>query len=284
MERIILALSLYLIVSTEALALPNPISRYFVRVPIDEAHSFTGFGKIKALDPDSIKAIVWNIKKAALDNWQKEFLSYGEDKDLFLIQEVYQTDRFNSTLEHFDHVRWDMGISFLYGMYNNTPTGSMIGSEVEPTKVSIKHSTGVEPVTLTPKAMTLAKYPIEGEDQELLVISIHAINFTALSYFKDQVAQAMQEIERHDGPVLFAGDFNTHNPARTKYLMTEMEKYHLKPVKFKNGHLRMKFAGNYLDHGFIRGLNVKDAEVFGDSSGSDHKPMVLELAFIKEIL
>jgi endonuclease/exonuclease/phosphatase (EEP) superfamily protein YafD len=39
-----------------------------------------------------------------------------------------------------------------------------------------------------------------------------------------------------------------------------------------------KFTRNYLDHGFVRGLKVLSAEVLADARGSDHKPMVLELA------
>ena len=295
MDRIILALTLGLFIQgsavatephiqgQEALTLPSPLSRYFIRIPESEAHFFSGQARMNALDPASIKALVWNIKKALLADWKKEFMGYGHKKDLFLLQEAYNTDLFSSTLESFSHIRWDMGISFLYREYGNTPTGSMIGSEAEPLEVVVRHSTALEPVVKTPKSITMAKYPLKDTIKELLVISIHAINFTGLNCFKDQLAQATAEIKNHDGPVLFAGDFNTHNPLRTKHLMEEMKKLGLSPVEFKNGHQRMKFAGNFLDHGFIRGLKVKHAEVYGGSVGSDHKPMVLELSLSDEI-
>jgi endonuclease/exonuclease/phosphatase (EEP) superfamily protein YafD len=297
MDRIILALTLgiYLhgsAVATEpsaeffdqeSLTLPSPLSRYFIRVPESQAHLPRGQAREMTLNPSSIKALVWNIKKAMLVDWRREFQVYGQDKDLFLLQEAYKTDLFKATLEKFPHIRWDMGISFLYREYGNTPTGSMIGSEAEPLEVVIRQSTALEPVVKTPKSMTMAKYPLDGSPKELLVISIHAINFTGLKSFKDQLAQATEEISHHNGPVFFAGDFNTHHPLRTTHLMEQMKKFGLTPVEFKNGHQRMKFAGNYLDHGFVRGLKVKHAEVFGESVGSDHKPMVLELSLSDEL-
>jgi endonuclease/exonuclease/phosphatase (EEP) superfamily protein YafD len=42
--------------------------------------------------------------------------------------------------------------------------------------------------------------------------------------------------------------------------------------------MKFKLTSNYLDHGFVRGLSIKNAEVYPESTGSDHKPMSLELA------
>jgi endonuclease/exonuclease/phosphatase (EEP) superfamily protein YafD len=42
--------------------------------------------------------------------------------------------------------------------------------------------------------------------------------------------------------------------------------------------MRWKLTSNYLDHGFVRGLSVKEAHVAGESIGSDHKPMFIEMA------
>lgn len=278
MERILLFFSLTLLVNIEAFAsIPFPASRYISYVPIEEAHSYSGYASEKALQAESIKAFVWNIKKGELEQWDEEFTSYGKDQDVYLIQEAFESDHFTSTLKTFPHVRWDMGISFFYKVYN-AATGSMVGSDVEPEEVIVKHSPDFEPVLRTPKSMTMAKYPIEGYMRPLLVISVHGINFTRLDSFRNHMDQAWEIIEKHEGPILFAGDFNTHSKARTRYLMSQIKKYGLKAVEFKNGHHRMSFAGNYLDHGFVRGLEVKNAEVFSESQGSDHRPMAMELA------
>jgi endonuclease/exonuclease/phosphatase (EEP) superfamily protein YafD len=135
-------------------------------------------------------------------------------------------------------------------------------------------------VVKTPKAMTFAKYPIELSPKKLLVISVHGINITSFGSFKRHMAQAEAEIENHDGPVFFPGDFNTRTKARTRYLMTLIKKYGFKTVDFKDGHhrIRWKFTKNYLNHSFVRGLSVKEASVDGGSYASDHNPMFLEFS------
>lgn len=280
MDRIFLTFILTLFISFEAEAKFRPLARYFKLVPEAQAHTSIGQAHETELNKDSIKVFVWNIKKAQLSNWKNEFTTYGKDQDVFLIQEAYGTELFTSTLDSFEGYRWEMGASFLYRLYNDRPTGNMIGANVEPSDVLVKHSVDLEPVVYTPKATTFAKYPLTGSDKELLVISVHAINITTLGTFKRHMAQAEEEIKKHDGPVLWAGDFNTRTKARTQHLMKLINTLGFRPVEFKNGHRRMKFKFTpyYLDHSFVRGLNVKAAEVYGDSYGSDHKPMALEVS------
>lgn len=279
MDRIILGLTLLLLLPSSANALPI-VNRYFKLIPETEAHYQSGAAKFRYLDSKSIRAFVWNIKKTEEPCWRKEFEGYGKDKDIILVQEGYQNELYNQTTEGFEGFRWDFGASFLYTKYNNTATGTAIGSNVDPSEVIVKHSVDMEPVVGTPKSMTFAKYPLSDSTEELLVISIHGINITSFGSFKRQLAQAEEQINAHNGPVLFAGDFNTRTKSRTAYLFELMNKLKLKAVNFKNANYRMawKFTRNYLDHGFIRGLTVKNAEVLKDSTGSDHKPMMLELA------
>lgn len=281
MDRFALLFSLTFLLSTSASAEDKNIwSRFFKIIPEKDAHVTNGMALSREFNPHSIKVFIWNIKKAELGNWKNEFESYGKNQDLILIQEAYQNERFNTTTANFDGIRWDMGISFIYLQDNNTATGTMIGSKVEPIDVFVKHTRDVEPIINTPKAMTFARYQIENKNEELLVITVHGINLTDFSAFERHMAQAESEIENHHGPILFAGDFNTRTKERTGHLMRLIEKHGLKPVTFKNGHQRMtwKFTKNYLDHSFVRGLSVKDAVVKGDSIGSDHKPMIMEIS------
>jgi endonuclease/exonuclease/phosphatase (EEP) superfamily protein YafD len=168
-----------------------------------------------------------------------------------------------------------MATSFLVKNDNNTATGTMIGSESLPSRAISRHSPDVEPVVLTPKALTMVKYPLAKRNDELLVISVHAINFQTTEAFKRHMDLSLEEIRKHSGPVLFAGDFNTWNKARMSHLLKSIKKLGLKEVKFKNDHLKMKVFDMPLDHSFIRGLKVKDAEVVY-SDGSDHRPLLME--------
>lgn len=263
------------LIQTEAQAQDKFISLLFRRIPEGQALSMSGLPVETSLKSSSVKALIWNIKKAEMKNWRSEFLKLGKGNDLFVIQEAYKNNTFDSTLNNFNHYHWSMGTSFLVRRDNNTPTGTLIGATVTPTEAIARHTTDLEPIVLTPKAMTFAKYPVEGRSQDLLVISIHAINFQSTGAFKRHIDQALVEIKNHDGPILFAGDFNTWNTPRMNFLKRSMKAYGLNEVLFKNAHLKMKFAGFPLDHSFVRGLSIKNAEVVY-SNGSDHRPMMME--------
>lgn len=276
----IIAFSLTLSFSAAASPQAKLLGRFFRKIPVSEALSTYGVARDRELKSDSINVLVWNIKKTQEKPWKSEFSEYSRGKDVMLIQEAYDNDRFLETIKSYEGYRWDMGKSFSYARYDNRATGTMVASTAEPEEVIVTHTPDHEPITNTPKSLTYAKYGLEGSDKSLLVISVHAINFREMGPFKRNILQAKAEIDKHDGPVIFAGDFNTHLKSRTRYLMNLMKEMNFTTVNFVNGHLRMKAAvtGNYLDHGFVRGLKVKSAEVIGKSRGSDHKPMVFELA------
>ena len=225
-----------------------------------------------------ISALIWNIKKAQLKNWKKEFINFGKGKDLFLVQEAYETDVFISTLNAFEGFEWNLGASFLYRKYGDAATGTMVASQVEPVEVLVKHSPDVEPIAGTPKSATFVKYPISGKAEELLVISVHGINFETNGAFKRHMCQIKRVIDKHVGPVLLAGDFNTWNDSRSSYLNSVTSGLGLVEAQYKNGEARMSFAGHFLDHIFTRGLIVNSAEVIADSVGSDHKPFLLDFS------
>jgi endonuclease/exonuclease/phosphatase (EEP) superfamily protein YafD len=272
-----------LLFSSTAFASETEINNWLIeQVPEAKAHSSQGHAQAVALNSKSIKALVWNIKKSEETGWQGEFLKYSLNRSLLLLQEVYQTSHFQFTQKFFPHFRFDMTTGF---KYKGIDTGVMNASSVRPTQILYSHTVDTEPVVNTPKANIFTKYPIEGQADELLVISIHGINLTGFDTFKRHIQQITRVINEHQGPVLWAGDFNTRTKERTTYLMLKIKELAMTEVKFINGDKRMvwKFTKNYLDHAFVRGLKVKHAEVIANSRGSDHKPMVLDL-FIPDAL
>jgi endonuclease/exonuclease/phosphatase (EEP) superfamily protein YafD len=255
------------------------LSAWWFKTLPESQSLFTHGNAGKSELPKSFKALIWNIKKASLIGWQSEFLQYGVNKDLFLIQEAYESEKFESTTELIS-AQWDMGASFLYRKYGDAATGTAIGSVARPTEVFVKHSPDTEPVIATPKAITFAKYNIAGESDNLLVISVHAINFETTGAFKRQMDQIEEEILRHKGPVLLAGDFNSWNASRTSYLINMSDRLHMQEADYLHGDERMTFRGWFLDHIYTRGISVKKAEVIGESSGSDHKPFMVEMTVL----
>lgn len=249
---------------------------YIGKVSEDRALMTSGHAKFTEINSKSIKALVWNIKKAEMEDWQTEFMTYSAGRDLILIQEAYSKSLFKNTINFFKSFRWDFGVSFL-NKRDKAYTGTMIGSKFEARESFVRQSQDLEPVFETPKTMTFAKYPIRGRGDELLVISVHAINMTAPGTFKRHVKIAHEEIARHHGPVLYAGDFNTWSEGRLEHLFNSVKQLGLKTVQFKDGDKRMTFSDNFLDHAFVRGLTVKEAKVIVESKGSDHKPLLLDL-------
>lgn len=256
----------------------NPIQRYFRRVPIEEARRTWGQSSSDRLPVKGIEVLVWNVKKGDKPDFASDFRKFGEDKDLFLIQEAYTADFFTSTINTFRDYQWELGLSFTYRLYNNEATGNMIGARVKPTWVKVEHTIDFEPVTATPKTTAYARYPVEGTDQEVLVISIHGINFANFSAFARHLDQVKAHIVSHEGPVVLAGDFNTRTKERYRELKAFARKLNLREVRMINSDIRMVAVGtrNFLDHAFVRGFKVRHAEVH-PSKGSDHKPMVLNL-------
>lgn len=263
---------------------PEGRSRFFKIVPLDKIHQIFGKPKRKELDPSLIRVLVWNVKKTQEVSWASEFKDLASDKDLLLIQEAFDNDHFVETLLSFRDVRWDMGKSFTYNRYNNHATGTMIGSKAEPTEVIIKHSPDYEPVTVTPKSLAFAKYKIKDVKDEVLVVSVHGINFDNFQAFVRNMQQLKTQISLHKGPVIVAGDFNTRTKTRLNYVYSMMKELGTTPVEFEDGDKRMVaiYTDNFLDHGFVRGFEVLKAKVFADSMGSDHKPMTMELSYCGE--
>lgn len=256
----------------------NPVGRYFRRVPIEEAHVTWGEARPGSLPETSLDVLVWNVKKGDRGTFADEFRKYSQGKEVFLIQEAYTAQYFIDSLTELRDYQWDLGISFTYKLYNNHGTGNMIGAQVRPVWVKVEHTEDFEPLTGTPKTTAYAKYAVGSREETILVISIHGINFKNFNAFSRHMNQVRKHIEAHTGPVILAGDFNTRTKERYRETQIFAASLGLSEVTFKNDHLRMTAVGtkNFLDHAFVRGFSIRQAEVHS-SSGSDHKPMTMEL-------
>ncbi len=253
----------------------------FSLIPISEAHKSFGEASISEFKSDSIKVLIWNIKKGQEKGLDKDLPKLGSDRDLVMLSEGYGKPSVVNIFKSFKGFVWDFGVSFLYKKDNNYPTGTLIGSKVEASEVRVTHSPDFEPIIITPKAFTIGKYPIQASNKELLVISVHGINLADHGAFVRHMNQAFEEIDRHDGPVIFGGDFNTRTKKRLQHLFQETVRRGFQSVDFVNGHKRSKgVTPYYLDWTFVRGLKVKNPKVVTVKS-SDHMPMLLEVGLEK---
>jgi len=240
--------------------------------PLDE--SFVTFGSAEAnpLPRESISILIWNIYKARKKNWAEDFGALLDGRHLVLIQEaILSEDLPKDYLLGFPY-SWDLGISFFITK-RRYPTGVMTGSSVQRIWAKIGRTVDREPFVRTPKMTLASLFDLEGVSRQLLVINIHGINWAGRRSLSRQLNQWDEKMASHEGPILFAGDFNTHSPYRMKSTQEFMSRHGLTQVSWKDDPRKSRFK--ILDHAFIRGLKVEKAEIHTDLKSSDHPALDL---------
>ena len=123
--------------------------------------------------------------------------------------------------------------------------------------------------------MTLSTLIPLQHSAPLLVINIHAINFTGLKPFESNLRRAAELLLDFDGPVLLGGDFNSWNARRRRLLQSTARAAGLTEVVFDPDR-RTRCLGRPVDYLFVRGLKVLAAGVRA-TEGSDHNPLLARL-------
>jgi endonuclease/exonuclease/phosphatase (EEP) superfamily protein YafD len=130
----------------------------------------------------------------------------------------------------------------------------------------------IEPWIRSPKATVITEYGLTNTDQTLLVVNIHALNFTfGIRDFRKQIGQAQSVLTHHAGPILLSGDFNTWHWRRSEIMNEMTDDLGLEMLAYDEDH-RKRFLGQPLDHIYVRGLEVLEATT-REVDSSDHSPM-----------
>ncbi|MCP3698686.1 MAG: endonuclease/exonuclease/phosphatase family protein [Aliivibrio sp.] len=213
-----------------------------------------------------LNVLVWNIYKQQKVDWENELKALSEPSDLVLLQEASLTPE----LKQFVINRsYSAELVRAFDVFD-TSAGVLTLAKSPATKVCAH--TAIEPWLRLPKSALLSEYQLSN-GEALMVINIHAINFTlGTEDYKNQIKELSKEVEGHKGPLIVAGDFNSWSGARLTELMTQVQLLGLKEVLFTPDE-RMRFiTGLPLDHIFYRGLKVKEAHSI-KSNASDHNPL-----------
>lgn len=228
---------------------------------------------------DKIDFLVWNIHKAADQNFGRDFEELSLGKEIIMVQEaVYPTD-FIDLLLSLGKYEWGMATSFRLIRKDLAGTGVATGSLIKAKKKDTLLTYITEPVVKTPKISLYSEYPItsgKSSGKTLLVANIHAINFVSDLSFLVEMKRIEAKINDHDGPMVLAGDFNTWSEFRNKTLQKLVKKLELMAVPFKEGE-RITTFGHPLDHFFYRGLDYIEHENLSHIQTSDHLPMSVSL-------
>jgi endonuclease/exonuclease/phosphatase (EEP) superfamily protein YafD len=243
--------------------------------------SFKVFGSAteQALNPEKFSVVIWNILKAKKRKFPREFKSFGK-VDAFMLQEVSLVSDFFKSYEAYENHEIHFGASFSQKKRRKRiESGTAISSIVRPVDSGMMRTTQLEPFVKTPKVVTWMKLPFQGKEETLLLVNIHGLNLTKNRDFRAQMQECKKLIDRHSGPVIFAGDFNTSDLEKYNDMISVIQKTDLVPVAFMNDERkRSRFSKLVIDHAFIRGMDVIQANVFHKLKSSDHKAMGLRLS------
>jgi len=224
---------------------------------------------------DRFSVLVWNIYKGRKVNFPEEFAKLSQKADVKMLQEMFGTESLVQKFLKIPNQSWNLAVSFL--MKLDVPTGVMTGSKHESQKTWAFQSPDREPFVKSPKVILATLHPFKN-GQNLLALNIHGINFRRDEGLIRQVEQTKEIIAKHNGPVLFAGDFNTKNKGRLAALDCLMRDMDLKRVEWENPTVGPWPAKEQLDHAYVRDLKVNRAHLISEAQGSDHLPLILDLS------
>ena len=234
----------------------------------DEDHVISSRnGHSRMLDPQAFSLLNWNVFKGKNETWMQTFEQFSKGHDLITLQEAYLTEGFRALLDN-KQFNWDLATAF---NKRNYAAGVMTASPSMPVSVCVQRN--MEPWVLLPKATLISVYPLQDTNKRLLLINIHAINFTLGDIaFKNQLIQSAGALIEHNGPAIIAGDFNTWSQSREQMLFDILvEPFSLSEVYFDYSKMKTMFK-HQLDHVYYRDLDVIDNRT-AQTPVSDHSPM-----------
>ena len=218
--------------------------------------------------PHEFTVCIWNFQKSQSSDWSKEFGYLAQKADIFLAQENRLTPTVLNEMKK-TSLCWHEASGFL-SLRGSHPTGVSTGSVVSPDKVIFKQG-ATEPFFHIPKMMLATFLPLPRKKQ-LLVINVHAVNFTGVRSFQKNITVIAELLLNFEGPVLLGGDFNAWSAKRCQVLRQMTSQAGLTEIVFSPDN-RSRFLGKPVDFLFARQLTLRDCEV-RLTGASDHNPLI----------
>lgn len=232
----------------------------------------------------SIRVLNWNIAKNNHDRrWLRDFhtILHQYDPDVILLQEV----RLGVDADHavdVANMSWNYAPNFI-DTHHQAYSGVLTAAKTNSSRSRAIVTEHYEPIVQTPKVSLVTEYPLSDHSKSLLTINSHLINFVDLKTFHTQLRDLELALSSHQGPILFAGDFNIWSAARSELLHQAAARLGLRSVTFSPADykkIKRFLCSPPLDYIFYKGLVEKrsQAKVLDHVTSSDHKPMLAEFA------
>jgi len=223
---------------------------------------------VAELAGSTVRLLNWNIKKGLVAEWQRDLDRFSGDRDLITIQEAVLEPEM---LDRFDGTRhWSFAKGYVRGA---STTGVATIAPSQP--LTECHLVVVEPWLRTPKAINVTEYALADSNDTLVVVNVHAINFTlGVERYRDQIKLMTQVLDAHAGPVIVSGDLNTWSDRRIGIVDDFAAQAGLKGLSFESDD-RTTMFGHQLDHVYFRGVELVAAEAHAVKT-SDHNPILAE--------
>ncbi len=216
-----------------------------------------------------IRITIWNIfKGAGGEHFYNDFRMLSFQSDILMIQEALLSRR---SLHDLTPLGFGVVHSASYERADRLRDGVMTISRVQtqgdPQRILCKYP---EPVLKTPKVALVTFYQLGVLRPSLMVVNMHATLFRSIKRAVEELDHLIALLPVHDGPMIFAGDFNTFTPRYFQAICSKLESLGLSYVSVPDDPRR---SLDHLDQLFVRGLTVSEIEVDTRVHSSDHFPI-----------
>lgn len=258
-------------------SLIESLSKVWKIKPVDDTDAFLfgGTPSHTTLKSQDLNIAIWNLCKGSGGyQFEHDFKSICRRNDLILTQEALLSPR---SMKTFLAPGFALTHAASYARIDGLRDGVMTlsRSNHDPSCLLRIRCKYPEPFLKTPKVALVQKFPLAHTKSQLLVINIHATLIRRVSAAIEEMRHILSFLPEHNGPVIFAGDFNTFSSHYLKAICLELYGYGLVLVPIKNDPRSKTQA---LDQVFVRDLNVKSIKIEDTYLNSDHFPIFLNVS------
>lgn len=219
--------------------------------------------------------LCWNVAKLTLKNSYKNFIDSlikDYNLDILLLQEVKKNISHELDLHDYSYI-----------LSPNIETKTHIFGVLSAFKSSCENEfsllTKKQELQYATHKVSLITHHKISDNQMLLVVNLHAINFVHSIDFKNELDYIYSTIKSHKGAMIVAGDFNTWSLKRVQFLKEFTDNLSLKKVEFTDETNLKKIFTNSIDYIFYRELEVNYSIVINSKKISDHNPIIAKFRY-----